>query len=185
MKVWCDLEYDTDSNAVKRGVGLTKDVRTKMVVAFCERMKGYGYDVGNYANDDYIKRKFNDLSQYPLWFAKYSGNKPLYDCFMWQYSSKGSVPGVNGKCDMNYLYGELGTEEETKVEESEEYKMPTIKKGSKGKAVKVWQVIVGVPADGKFGSITEVATKTWQKNHGLVADGIVGPKSWKAGLESL
>ena len=28
-------------------------------------------------------------------------------------------------------------------------------------------------------------TKTWQKNHGLMADGIVGKNSWKVGLESL
>ena len=23
---------------------------------------------------------------------------------MWQYSSKGSLPGINGNCDMNYAY---------------------------------------------------------------------------------
>ena len=63
--------------------------------------------------------------------------------------------------------------------------MGTIKKESKGKAVKVWQIIIGVTADGDFGSGTESATKTWQSNHGLSADGIVGAKSWKAGLESL
>ncbi len=68
---------------------------------------------------------------------------------------------------------------------TEDYKMDTIKKGSKGKAVKVWQIIVGVTPDGDFGSGTKAATKTWQSNHGLTADGIVGAKSWKAGLESL
>lgn len=67
----------------------------------------------------------------------------------------------------------------------EEYNMTTIKRGSKGKAVKVWQIIVGATADGTFGSGTESKTKNWQASHGLVADGIVGPKSWKAGLESL
>lgn len=67
----------------------------------------------------------------------------------------------------------------------EDYNMKTIKRGSKGNAVKVWQIIVGVTADGIFGSGTETATKTWQKKHGLTVDGIVGPKSWKAGLESL
>ena len=69
--------------------------------------------------------------------------------------------------------------------ESEEYDMKTIKKGSKGKAVKVWQIIVGTTADGTFGSGTESITKTWQKVHGLTPDGIVGAKSWKVGLESL
>ena len=69
--------------------------------------------------------------------------------------------------------------------ESEDYNMKTIKKGSKGNAVKVWQIIIGAAADGIFGSGTESATKTWQSKHGLAADGIVGKMSWKAGLEAL
>ncbi len=69
--------------------------------------------------------------------------------------------------------------------ESEDYNMKTIKKGSKGNAVKVWQIIIGAAADGNFGSGTERMTKTWQSNHGLAADGIVGKMSWKAGLEAL
>ena len=73
----------------------------------------------------------------------------------------------------------------TTVKESEDYSMNTIKKGSKGNAVKVWQIIIGTTADGNFGSGTESMTKTWQKNHGLKADGIVGKNSWKTGLESL
>lgn len=73
----------------------------------------------------------------------------------------------------------------TTVKESEDYSMNTIKKGSKGKSVKVWQIIIGTTADGNFGSGTESITKTWQKNHGLTADGIVGKNSWKTGLESL
>lgn len=71
------------------------------------------------------------------------------------------------------------------VKESEDYNMKTIKKGSKGNAVKVWQIIIGATPDGIFGSGTESVTKTWQKNHGLAADGIVGKNSWKTGLESL
>ena len=73
----------------------------------------------------------------------------------------------------------------TTVKESEDYSMNTIKKGSKGNAVKVWQIIIGTTADGIFGSGTENMTKTWQKNHGLMDDGIVGKNSWRMGLESL
>lgn len=68
---------------------------------------------------------------------------------------------------------------------TEDYNMKTIKKGSKGNAVKVWQIIIGAAADGIFGSGTESATKIWQSKHGLTADGIVGKLSWKAGLEAL
>ena len=34
--------------------------------------------------------------------------------------------------------------------------------------------------DGKFGPLTEEAVKEFQKAHGLVADGIVGEKTWAA-----
>ena len=69
------------------------------------------------------------------------------------------------------------------VKESEDYNMKTIKKGSKGNTVKVWQIIIGTTPDGNFGSGTENATKTWQKNHGLTADGIVGKVSWNVWRE--
>lgn len=68
-----------------------------------------------------------------------------------------------------------------------EYNMQTIRKGSKGKSVKIWQVILGYTGtkiDGDFGSGTEADTKKWQNAHGLDDDGVVGKKSWKAGLES-
>ena len=70
-------------------------------------------------------------------------------------------------------------------ENTEDYNMKTIKKGSKGNAVKVWQIIIGVTPDGKFGSGTESTTRDWQESHGLTVDGTVGPMSWKAGLEAL
>lgn len=120
MKVACDLEYDTDANAQKRGVVLTKDMRTNMVIAFCERMKQYGYEVRNYANPDYLKTKFNDLSQYPLWLAKYSSSMGDYDCEMWQYTSKGNVPGITGNVDMNYYYGNM-PEQETEYYQTPEF----------------------------------------------------------------
>ena len=73
----------------------------------------------------------------------------------------------------------------TSKSESEDYNMTTIRKGSKGNVVKVWQIIIGATADGNFGRGTEASTKTWQRSHGLTADGIVGKNTWKVGLESL
>ncbi len=69
--------------------------------------------------------------------------------------------------------------------QEDEYNMKTIKKGSKGTAVKIWQIIVGVEPDGIFGADTERATKEFQSRMSLVADGIVGARSWKAGLEAV
>ena len=56
----------------------------------------------------------------------------------------------------------------------------TIKQGATGNDVAVWQNILGVKADGKFGPATTAATKAWQTKNGLTADGVVGPKSWSA-----
>ena len=67
----------------------------------------------------------------------------------------------------------------------EDHDMPLIRKGSRGKAVQIWQVIIGVNADGIFGSNTEAATWLFQQSYGLAVDGIVGKNTWKAGLESV
>lgn len=71
------------------------------------------------------------------------------------------------------------------VETEEEYDMPQLKKGSKGLAVKIWQLIIGAEIDGSFGNETLSKTKEFQKKYGLEIDGIVGPITWKAGLNSV
>ncbi len=95
---------------------------------------------------------------------------------------------VNGKKCPAYWVDNAKWEKEfrsklTTKTESEEYDMPTIKRGSKGKAVAIWQIIVGVTPDGDFGAKTEKATKEFQKKYGLVVDAIVGKNSWRKGLE--
>lgn len=59
-----------------------------------------------------------------------------------------------------------------------------IKKGAKGDNVKLWQKFLNwyypawkLTVDGKFGNHTDSATKMFQKNEGLTADGIVGAKT--------
>lgn len=61
--------------------------------------------------------------------------------------------------------------------------MPIIKKGSIGKAVKIWQLILGVDCDGEFGSITDKATRQFQTAYKLEVDGEVGSQTWGAGLK--
>lgn len=55
-----------------------------------------------------------------------------------------------------------------------------LKKGSKGQEVKELQMFLNISADGDFGPATEAAVKKWQTENDLVADGIVGPKTWDA-----
>jgi putative chitinase len=56
----------------------------------------------------------------------------------------------------------------------------TLRRGSKGDAVKQMQRKLGIPADGDFGPGTEAAVRKWQAANGLTADGIVGPKTLAA-----
>jgi len=60
-----------------------------------------------------------------------------------------------------------------------------ISRGSKGKDVEALQKALNargysIVEDGDFGHETELTVKHFQKSHGLPADGIVGPKTWKA-----
>lgn len=104
----------------------------------------------------------------------------------WLYSRHGQIAAeVNERLGVNKKPSTTTTSSE-KVSDT---KMPTIKNGSEGKAVKVWQVIIGVTADGEFGPKTKTATIAFQKKafpkDKTQWDGIVGPKTWKAGLESV
>lgn len=55
---------------------------------------------------------------------------------------------------------------------------PTTRRGDTGKAVEVIQAAVGVPVNGTFDAATEAAVREFQRKHGLVPDGIVGPRTW-------
>lgn len=57
--------------------------------------------------------------------------------------------------------------------------MVVLKKGSHGINVQMLQQALHIQADGVFGTITEEAVKIFQRNNGLIADGIVGPKTWE------
>ena len=72
---------------------------------------------------------------------------------------------------------------ETYVELS--VRLPQISEGSKGAAVQIWESLIRVAVTGKFDKRLDEATKAWQKKHGLTADGIVGPKSWREGFDTL
>lgn len=104
-----DLEYDTVSYAVKNGVTITKSLATQMAIAFCEEIKRLGYIPMVYTNLDYLNRYF-DRSKLPydLWCAQYASTASVADKEIWQYSSKGSVPGIAGNVDMNHGYKDYG-----------------------------------------------------------------------------
>lgn len=58
---------------------------------------------------------------------------------------------------------------------------PTLRFGDTGDDVKALQRKLGtVAVDGNFGPRTQTAVKNFQRTHGMVDDGIVGPYTWKA-----
>ena len=61
--------------------------------------------------------------------------------------------------------------------------VPELQRGDSGKAVEVWQTILGVNADGDFGPVTQAATGKFQSANGLEPDGIVGKETWAKGLK--
>lgn len=59
----------------------------------------------------YVKYDLSKLLDHSFWFAQYQAQPSFYyDFQMWQYSSKGSVPGIQGEVDMNLYFGALRAE---------------------------------------------------------------------------
>ena len=58
--------------------------------------------------------------------------------------------------------------------------MLTLKRGSKGEAVRTLQERLCLSVDGVFGAKTEAAVRAFQSAHSLTPDGIVGEKTWGA-----
>ena len=44
------------------------------------------------------------LAAYDLWIADYRGTRPTRKHGMWQYTSKGKIPGVSGPVDLSHAY---------------------------------------------------------------------------------
>lgn len=120
MNVFADYEYDSDDYAKRCGVVHSNAARTNIVRTFLNHLKAKGWEVGNYANPDYIKNKFDDLSEFPLWLAWYGATEEkakAYNPLMFQYTSTGKVPGINGNVDLDYFYGEIKKENNMKKDD--------------------------------------------------------------------
>ncbi len=88
----------------------TKDTDDTTVVAcaiaFCETVEEAGYIPAVYGSRNKLNRlEMGYLADYPVWLAHYTPSQIPSDYAggydMWQYSSKWSVPGVEGNCDVN------------------------------------------------------------------------------------
>jgi hypothetical protein len=57
---------------------------------------------------------------------------------------------------------------------------PTLRRGDTDEFVKVIRTKLGLESSDAFSAETEAAVREFQRNHQLVPDGIVGPKTWNA-----
>lgn len=93
--------------------GLTKDVKSDIVVTFCEALEDAGYYVGLYANLNWFNNylDYDKVKSYTLWLAQWS-SKPTYKnpIGMWQYTSDGTTSGTPGRTDMNIAYQDFPAE---------------------------------------------------------------------------
>lgn len=96
--VYYDLEDNTIQNSDHAAIATT----------FCNKIEAAGYPVGVYANLYWWNNYLTDscFDSWYKWIAQW-GNSCDYtgEYAMWQYSSTGTVDGINGNVDMNFLIG--------------------------------------------------------------------------------
>lgn len=105
----CPVVFDTEK--IKGDVARTDDLQpeqlTNITIAFCEKIKEYGYEPMIYANAKWLttKLQLERLSDYSVWYADYQEN-PLYPYTfeMWQYTESGQVDGIEGNVDINIWF---------------------------------------------------------------------------------
>lgn len=109
LPIFYDIEDPTQDN-------IDKETKTDMCIAFCEIIKSAGYKVGIYTNKDRLINQINVdrlPNDYAIWVASYGNNTgeipdDIYQYTgnheIWQYTSKGTVNGINTSVDFNICY---------------------------------------------------------------------------------
>ncbi len=77
---------------------------TDCAIAFCDVIRGSGREPMIYFNSNQALNQLSlpELTEYGFWLAQYDTSVWFpYKVDMWQYTNKGSVPGVNTNVDLN------------------------------------------------------------------------------------
>ena len=111
LPIYFDSEYSGAPNRTGRADGLTKAERTSLAIAFCETVRNAGYKPGVYANKSFF---YNNLGYaafqsrgYEIWLAHHISSVTdfKYPYNIWQYTSKGSIGGVQSEyADLDIAY---------------------------------------------------------------------------------
>lgn len=104
--IFFDIEEKTQA-------ALNKETCTAMVKAFCAKLEAAGYWAGFYSYDAFYATDIvpGTAERYANWVASIEYRKPTsckqYE--MWQYSWKGTIPGINSEVDLNECYADYPT----------------------------------------------------------------------------
>ena len=112
MNIEMPVVFDTEPifYDIARTDDLTPNQLTAITRAFCDRIRANGYEPMIYANSKRFTTVLHleELESYDKWLADYR-SKPDYPYAfkMWQFTEKGSVPGIAGNVDIDlYFYEE-------------------------------------------------------------------------------
>ena len=103
-----DWEYVSEE---ARTAQLSGKILTDCTLAFCQAAEAAGYQSMIYFNKSQAlnRLELRRLEEYPMWLAMYDTDMTFpYRVDCWQYSSKGSLPGIGGNVDLNLLYTQWG-----------------------------------------------------------------------------
>ena len=101
------FDWERITNASARTDSVTSQQLTLCAGAFCEKIAHAGYTPAIHFNLDlaYLNYDLDKLTDYPFWLAEYRTVPTFfYDFDLWQYSAKGSVPGITGDVDLNLSF---------------------------------------------------------------------------------
>ena len=99
---------DVEGSHGGRGDKIDRETRTLVCKTFCQTITNAGRTAGVYSSLNWFRNNIDmkQLTEYSIWNAQYadkrSWNETRVD--MWQFHSQGSVPGINGRVDMNRIY---------------------------------------------------------------------------------
>ncbi len=121
-KITYPVAYDSEeiARAGHRTAGVSGPQAASNANTFINHVRSNGYEGMVYANISDMGAMGRGNFSCKYWLAHYveSGQETTYKGShqMWQYTSKGSVPGINGNVDMDIAYFSYGTEAAAKHE---------------------------------------------------------------------
>lgn len=103
--------YDFEDFGAYRCAGVGGAQATSNALTFLNFVRANGYEPMMYANkSDITTRMSRGSFNCKFWLAHYTSQTDYKGSFnMWQYTSRGSVPGIAGNVDMNVAYFSYGT----------------------------------------------------------------------------